>query len=153
MKLWFEDLKPGRVFHGGPIKVETADVIDFAERFDPQPFHLDEAAGAASVFGTWVASGWHTAALTMRMLADSELNNIANGLMGLQIDKLIWHQPVKPGDVLTAEFSVISRRHSRSKPGFGVITLAWRTTNQEGLQVMSLENAIWVACHPEGDTP
>jgi acyl dehydratase len=79
------------------------------------------------------------------MLASSELANIANGLVGLQIDKLMWHQPVKPGDTLSAEFDVMSRKHSRSRPQFGVVQLAWRTFNQHGELVMSLENAIWVA--------
>jgi acyl dehydratase len=145
MPLYFEDLKPGRVFKAGPVTVAPDEVRDFAERYDPQPFHLDEAAGRASVFGGLVASGWQTAAYTMRMLATSELHTIANGLVGLQIDKLMWHQPVKPGDVLTAEFDVMSRKHSRSKPQFGVVQLAWRTFNQHGDLVMSLENAIWVA--------
>jgi acyl dehydratase len=145
MTLYFEDLKPGRVFKAGPVQVDPAEVADFAKRYDPQAFHLDEAAGKASVFGDLVASGWQTAAYTMRMLAASELANIANGLVGLQIDKLMWHQPVKPGDTLTAEFDVMSRKHSRSKPQFGVVQLAWRTFNQQGDLVMSLENAIWVA--------
>jgi len=151
MTLYFEDLKPGRVFKAGPLQVEPAEVHDFASKYDPQPFHLDEAAGAASVFGSLVASGWQTAAYSMRMLAASELNSIANGLVGLQIDKLIWHQPVKPGDTLTAEFDVMGRKHSRSRPAFGVVQLAWRTFNQHGELVMSLENAIWVAVRdPEG---
>lgn len=149
MTLYFEDLKPGRVFKAGPVTVEPAEVHDFARRYDPQPFHLDEAAGAASVFGGLVASGWQTAAYSMRMLAASELNTIANGLVGLQIDKLMWHQPVKPGDVLNAEFDVMGRKHSRSKPDFGVVQLAWRTFNQRGELVMSLENAIWVAVRGE----
>ncbi|MGQ5524285.1 MaoC family dehydratase [Chitinimonas sp. PSY-7] len=145
MKLYFEDLKPGRVFKSGPITVEPAAVSEFARQYDPQSFHLDEAAGAASVFGGLVASGWQTSAYTMRMLADSELARIANGLIGLQIDKLIWHQPVKPSDALTAEFDVMGRKRSRSKPDFGVVQLAWRTFNQHGDLVMSLESAIWVA--------
>lgn len=145
MTLYFEDLKPGRVFKSGPVTVDPTEVEDFARRYDPQDFHLDAAAGAASVFGSLVASGWQTAAYSMRMLAASELSTIANGLVGLQIDKLMWHQPVKPGDVLNAEFDVMSRKQSRSKPGFGVVQLAWRTFNQQGDLVMSLENAIWVA--------
>ena len=145
MMLYFEDLKPGRVFKSGPINVDPTAVSDFAKRYDPQSFHLDEAAGTASIFGTLVASGWQTSAYTMRMLADSELSNIANGLIGLQIDKLIWHQPVKPNDTLTAEFDVMGRKRSRSKPNFGVVQLAWRTFNQHGDLVMSLESAIWVA--------
>ncbi|WP_269532574.1 MaoC family dehydratase [Chitinimonas sp. BJYL2] len=145
MTLYFEDLTPGRVFKAGPVSVDATEVHDFALRYDPQPFHLDAAAGEASVFGGLVASGWQTAAYSMRMLAASELNTIANGLVGLQIDKMMWHQPVKPGDILTAEFDVMGRKHSRSKPGFGVVQLAWRTFNQRGDLVMSLENAIWVA--------
>jgi len=145
MTLYFEDLKPGRVFKSGPVTVDLDAVRDFATQYDPQAFHLDEEAGRNSVFGAMVASGWQTAAYSMRMLADSELNTIANGLVGLQIDKLMWHQPVKPGDTLTAEFDVMSRKHSRSRPQFGVVQLAWRTFNQRGELVMSLENAIWVA--------
>lgn len=150
MPLYFEDLKPGRVFRAGPVVVEAGEVHDFARKYDPQPFHLDATAGAESVFGGLVASGWQTAAYSMRMLAESELNTIANGLVGLQIDKLMWHQPVKPGDTLTAEFDVMGRKHSRSKPAFGVVQLAWRTFNQHGDLVMSLENAIWVAVRGEG---
>ncbi|MFC4161529.1 MaoC family dehydratase [Chitinimonas lacunae] len=149
-KLYFEDLNPGRVFRAGPLTVDREEMLDFARRYDPQDFHLDEAAGAASVFGTLVASGWQTASYTMRMLTSSDLAAIANGLVGLQLDKVMWHRPVKPGDVLKAEFDVMSRKRSRSKPGFGVVQLAWRTFNQDGDLVMSLENAIWVAVrHPD----
>ncbi|MDK2125805.1 MaoC family dehydratase [Parachitinimonas caeni] len=147
--LYFEDLNPGRVFRAGPIHVDSAEVAAFAGRYDPQPFHLDPVAAEASVFGSLVASGWQTAALTMRMLADSELSRIANGLVGLQIDKLMWHRPVKPGDTLTAEFDVLSRKRSQSRPGFGVVQLAWRTFNQHGELAMSLENAIWVQARTE----
>ncbi|WP_374535442.1 MaoC family dehydratase [Chitinimonas taiwanensis] len=153
MALYFEDLKPGRVFKAGPITVDPTQASEFARQYDPQPFHLEEAAGAASVFGSLVISGWQTAAYSMRMLADSELAGIANGLVGLQIDKLMWHQPVQPGDVLSTEFDVMSRKQSRSKPGFGVVQLAWRTFNQRGELVMSLENAIWVAVRGEGQGP
>ncbi|NLR73771.1 MaoC family dehydratase [Leeia aquatica] len=146
--LYFEDLTPGRVFHGGPISATVEEIVDFARRFDPQPFHLDPMAGLQSVFGGLVSSGWHTAALTMRMLADSDLSKISNGLVGLQIDKLIWHQPVRPGDTIRAEFDVMGRKHSQSRPGFGVVTLAWRTFNQHDQLIMSLENAIWVALRP-----
>ena len=148
--IYFEDLTPGRVFHAGPVELTMPEIVDFARRFDPQPFHLDPGAGAQSVFGGLVASGWHTASLTMRMLADSELNHIANGLVGLQIDKMVWHQPVRSGDTLNAEFDVIGRKHSQSRPGFGVVQLAWRTFNQRGELVMSLENTIWVACREKG---
>ncbi|MEW9897901.1 MaoC family dehydratase [Chitinivorax sp. PXF-14] len=145
MKLHFEDLTPGRVFLGGPIDVDSGEVNAFAARYDPQPFHLDATAGAQSVFGAQVASGWQTAALTMRMLTDSPLNQIANGLVGLQVDKLVWHRPVKPGDSLRAEFDIVGRKRSQSRPGFGVVNAAWRTYNQHGELVMSLENAMWVA--------
>ncbi|QDQ25880.1 dehydratase [Chitinimonas arctica] len=151
MTLYFEDLKPGRVFKAGPVTVDPAEAHDFASSYDPQAFHLDEAAGLASVFGAMVISGWQTAAYTMRMLTSSELSRIANGLVGLQLDKVMWHQPVKPGDTLSAEFDVMGRKHSRSKPAFGVVQLAWRTFNQHGELVMSLENAIWVAVRdPDG---
>lgn len=148
MTLYFEDLRPGRVFTAGPVPVEPQEAADFARLYDPQPFHLDAEAGAASVFGGLVASGWQTAAYSMRMLAASELAGIANGLIGLQIDKLVWHQPVKPGDHLRAEFEVLGGKLSRSRPGFGVVQLVWRTFNQDSQLVMSLENAIWVAARP-----
>ncbi|WP_137937355.1 MaoC family dehydratase [Chitinivorax sp. B] len=150
VKLYFEDLNPGRVFHGGPVTLEADELVDFARQYDPQPFHLTEAGGCASIFGGLVASGWQTAALTMRMFVHSDLKRVANGLIGLQIDKLTFHQPVRPGDTLQSEFDVLNRKRSHSKPGFGVVHTCWRTYNQHGDMVMSLECAIWVATRPSG---
>ncbi|MBB5018550.1 acyl dehydratase [Chitinivorax tropicus] len=149
-KLYFEDLNPGRVFQGGPVTLGVEELTTFASQYDPQPFHLTESGGRASVFGSLVASGWQTASLTMRMFTSSDLKRVANGLIGLQIDKLTFHQPVRPGDVLRAEFDVLNRKRSQSKPGFGVVHTGWRTYNQQGSMVLSLECAIWVATRPSG---
>ena len=118
---WFEDYVPGTTREFGPIRVDEAEVVEFGRRFDPQPFHVDAAAAAAGPFGGLIASGWHTCALMMRLLADEYLSP-ASSLGSPGVDELRWLAPVRPGDELTLRTTVADARRSRSKPDRGVLT-------------------------------
>lgn len=129
--LFYEDLEIGKQYPCGSVTVSREEMISFARVYDPQPFHLDEEAAGHSVFGELVASGWMTAALTMKLRVEGELQ-LQGGWIGLGIDKIVWPKPVKPGDVLTATTVVLEMRESKSKPEWGVIKLRTATTNQRG---------------------
>jgi acyl dehydratase len=135
---FFEDFTVGDVQKpSGRVRVEKADIIAFAKQFDPQPFHLDDQAGRKSIFGRLVASGWHTAALTMRLVAGSEYR-AAEGTIGLGFDDLRWPIPVVPGDELRIESEVLEMRPSQSRPDRGLIKIRTRTFNQAGQVVQEL---------------
>jgi acyl dehydratase len=146
--LYLEDLEPGRTATGGPITVSEADVIAYARQFDPQPFHTDAEAAKHSFFNGLALSGWHTASLTMRMLVDSPLAAIANGLIGIEIRNMRWPRPARPGDTLTVTVQVVETKPSRSRPGWGTAHLKWTTRNQNGEVVLELDNIAWVARRP-----
>lgn len=122
MTLAFEDLTPGRVFDLGETVVDRDEMVAFARRFDPQPFHLDEAAGRASIFGRLAASGWFTAGLWMRAYVDGVLAR-ADSLGSPGGEELAWPAPVFAGDVLRASMEVVGARRSRSRPEMGLVTL------------------------------
>lgn len=132
---YLDDFSPGQRFVTGTATVLADDIKAFAARFDPQPFHLDEAAAAQSVFGGLTASGWHTAAMSMRLLVDGDLR-VAGGLVGVG-GEMTWHKPVRPGDVLRVVSEVLDVRPSRSKPDRGIVTVRNETLNQrdEAVQV------------------
>jgi acyl dehydratase len=135
---YFEDFAVGQVHKpSGRIRVEKPEIIDFARKYDPQPFHLDDEAGRKSIFGRLVASGWHTAALTMRLVADSEYRP-AGGTIGLGFDGLRWPMPVSPGDELRIESEVLDMRPSKSRPDRGLLKIRTRTLNQNGQVVQEL---------------
>jgi acyl dehydratase len=137
-KFYFEDFKAGDVISMGERTLEKDEMTDFARQFDPQPFHVDEAAAKQSVFGGIIASGWHTCALVMRMMCDSHLNECASlGSPGL--DNIRWLKPVRPGDTLSASRIIMETRVSRSKPGTGIIKSRWEVINQRGEMVMTME--------------
>jgi acyl dehydratase len=135
--LYYEDLAVGQSFTTGSIRVEPAMVKAFATEFDPQPFHLDEEAAKESVFGGLVASGWHTAALSMRLLVGGELQ-LVGGLVGMGAEELRWPRPVYPGDVLRLHSEVLDMRLSRSRPDRGIVKVRNTTLNQDGEPVMVL---------------
>ncbi len=117
---YFEDYVVGTVHEFGSVTVEEAEVIAFAQRFDPQPFHIDAMAAKQSVFGGLIASGWHTAAMMMGMIVEHYLAQSAS-LGSPGIDELRWLKPVRPGDTLTARVTVLETRRSRSKPDRGIV--------------------------------
>jgi acyl dehydratase len=127
---YLEDLKVGDRFQSGPYEVTEKAINDFAREFDPQPFHLDRDAAKQSVFGGLVASGWHTAAITMRLLVTSDLN-LAGGAIGLGVDELRFPRPVRPGDILRLELEVVDVRESQSKPDRGTARIRYATRNQK----------------------
>jgi acyl dehydratase len=132
---YLEDFAVGETYKSGSITVSAAEIKSFAAQFDPQPFHLDEQAAAATFFGGLVASGWHTAALTMRLIVDSELK-IAGGSIGAGAEELKWPRPVRPGDTLHAVSEVLDIRPSKSRPDQGLIKMRTQTFNQDNQPVM-----------------
>ena len=139
---YLEDFSPGQKFASGRLRVEGERIKSFAAEFDPQPFHLDEDAARNSLFGGLAASGWHTAALTMRLLVESDLKP-AGGILGAGFDEFRWPRPVRPGDELHLESEVLEVRASKSRPGQGVIKVKTTTLNQNGEAVqISIGNLI-----------
>lgn len=134
--MYLEDLSVGQTFRTTSVRVEADEIREFAAEFDPQPFHLDEAAGRASLFGSLVASGWHTAALTMRLMVQGEFR-IAGGLVGAGVESIRWPRPVRPGDVLRVESEIVEIRPSSSNPERGVVRVKSTTLNQDDQPVMS----------------
>ena len=134
--LHLEDFAPGQVYESGPCDPVTAeDIVRFAAAFDPQPFHTDPEAAERSFFGGLCASGWHTAALTMRIFVDAL--PVAGGIVGAGVDVLEWKAPVRPGDRLSLRCQVAEVTPSRSRPDRGVIQCALETLNQDGKVVMA----------------
>jgi acyl dehydratase len=137
----FEDLEVGSTIELGQRKVSAAEIIEFAAEFDPQPMHLDEEAGKASILGGLSASGWHICAMFMRMICDGFLlDSTSQGAPG--IDHVKWKKPVLVGDRLAARTTVLAKRLSRSRPSLGLITLRTEMTNQRGESVFELENTV-----------
>lgn len=143
-ELYLEDLSPGQRFVTGATLVSEDEINAFAAQYDPQPFHLDAQAARASLFGGIVASGWHTAAITMRLLVGGPFR-IAGGLIGLSAD-VSWSKPTRPGDVLRVEVEVLDVTPSRSQPDRGVATLRNRTLNQRDEAVQEATVKILVPC-------
>src|SRR5438874_5267242 len=133
---YFDDLKVGDRFKSEPLEVTEKQVIEFARKFDPQMFHLNRKSAERTIFKGLIASGWHTAAITMRLFVQTL--NFAEGAIGLGIDKLRWPNAVRPGDVLTVETEIVDLRPSRSKPNFGIIRLRKVTINQRGEIVQTM---------------
>jgi acyl dehydratase len=136
-KRYLEDFAVGQTFGSGRVRVDKERIKRFAAEFDPQPFHLDEEAARDTVFRGLAASGWHTAALTMRLLVESEFNP-AGGIIGAGFDELRWPLPVRPGDELRVESEVLEVRPSKSRPQQGLIKVrsTTRNHNDEAVQVL-----------------
>lgn len=127
---YLEDLEPGQTFHTESLQVDEESIKRFATEFDPQSFHLDEQAARGSMFGGLAASGWHTGAITMRLLVDSDFSP-AGGVIGASLDELRWPKPVRPGDALRVEVEVLEVRPSRSRPEKGFAKVRVTTLNQD----------------------
>ena len=139
---YLEDFAVGQIFGSGRLRVEKERIKTFAAEFDPQPFHLDEEAARASIFRGLAASGWHTAAMTMRLLVESELKP-AGGIIGAGFDEFRWPRPVRPGDELYLESEVLEVRPSKSRPEQGLIKVRTTTKNQNGEAVqVSIGNLV-----------
>jgi acyl dehydratase len=144
--LYLDDLRVGQRFISGSLTVDAAQIKAFAAQFDPQPFHLDEAAARNTLFGGLVASGWHTAAMTMRLLVDGGAP-LAGGLIGAG-GEIAWPNPTRAGDILTVETEVLDITPSRSRPDRGMVSLRSETRNQRGEVVQRFAMRLVVPRRP-----
>jgi len=133
---YFDDLKVGDRFKSEPLEVTEKQVIEFAHKFDPQMFHLTRKSAERTIFKGLIASGWHTAAMTMRLFVQTL--NFTEGAIGLGVDELRWPNAVRPGDDLKVETEILELRRSGSKPNYGIIRLRNVTTNQRGEIVQTM---------------
>ena len=141
--LYLEDFAVGQVYRSGEVTVDASRIKSFAAEFDPQAFHLDEAAAENSLFRGLAASGWHTAAMTMRLLVESELRP-AGGLIGAGGDEIRWPKPTRPGDVLRCASEILEVRPSAKKPDQGIVKIRTTTTNAAGEAVQVVVMNIMV---------
>ncbi|TAL01230.1 MAG: MaoC family dehydratase [Rhodospirillaceae bacterium] len=144
--LYFDDLHVGQKFISGTCQIDAAQIVAFAKTFDPQPFHLDDAAAKGTLFGGLAASGWHTASLTHRLLTES-CESLAGGIIGVG-GEIAWPRPTRPGDVLQVESEVLEIVPSRSRPDRGMVTLRSETRNQRGEVVQTLTAKLVVSRRP-----
>ena len=139
---YLEDFTVGQTFRSGRLQLDAERIKTFAAEFDPQPFHLDETAARDTIFRGLAASGWHTAAVTMRLLVESDLKP-AGGIVGAGFDEFRWPRPVRPGDELRVEIEVLEVRPSRSRPDQGLLKVRTTTLNQNGEPVqISISNLV-----------
>ena len=139
---YLEDFEAGQKFGSGRLTVNAARIKSFGAEFDPQPFHLSEETAKDTFFKGLAASGWHTAAITMRLLVESELKP-AGGIIGAGFDEMRWPRPVRPGDELRVESEVLEVRASKSRPDQGLIKVRTTTLNQNGEPVqISVGNLV-----------
>ena len=138
IKYFWEDLEPGSVRELGSITPSAEDIKEFAKQFDPQPFHIDEAAGLRSIFGNLCASGWHTCALAMKLCAENFLNESSSmGSPGLE--SLRWLKPVYPGDTLHLRHTILESRPLRKRTDIGLVRSSWELFNQNNEKVLYME--------------
>ena len=151
---YLEDFEPGQKFGSGRLSVEATRIKSFAAEFDPQPFHLDDVTARDTFFKGLVASGWHTAAMTMRLLVDSELAP-AGGIIGAGFEEMRWPRPVRPGDELHVESEILDVRPSKSRPDQGLIKVKTTTLNQNGEPVQVFVGNLIVLRRPasSGEAP
>ncbi len=135
----YEDLPPGTILEMGPKTVTKDDIVRFAKRYDPMPFHLDETAARESIFGEICASGWHVAGMCMRMIVDGFLSK-ADSRGGAGIDELRWLKPVFPGDELRVKCTVLGARISQSRPDMGLINFSWELFDQNDTLKMKMRS-------------
>ena len=148
MVRYLEDLEPGDKFVSGRLSVEAERIKSFAAEFDPQPFHLNEDSARDSFFNGLAASGWHTAAMTMRLLVESDFKP-AGGIIGAGFDDMRWPRPVRPGDELHVESEVLEVRPSKSRPDQGLIKVRTTTLNQNNEPVQVFVGNLIVLRRPK----
>ncbi|MBU44819.1 MAG: dehydratase [Spirochaetaceae bacterium] len=132
--IYFEDMEPGMEYELGSYNVTEAEILEFAKKYDPQPFHINHQAAQESMFGGLIASGWHTASICMRLYVDAILNKAAS-LGSPGVDQLRWKRPVRPGDTLTGRFKITECKPFR--PGVGIVKGTAELKNQDGKLVMN----------------
>lgn len=145
---YLEDFETGQTFRSGRIRIDADRIKRIAAELDPRPFHLDERAASESMFGSLAASGWHTAALTMRLLVEGDFNP-PGGIVGAGSDEFRWPRPVRPGDELCVESEVLEVRASKSRPDQGVIKVRTTTPNQNNEAVQVFVGNLIVLRRPQ----
>jgi len=133
---YYEDVEPGATREFGEYEVTESEIIEFAGQYDPQPFHVDPEAAEESFFGELVASGWHTAAMTMRMIVDNHINRDGRVLGAAGVEDLEWRSPTKPGQVLHVESEILDKEPWQ--PGIGLVRTRTSTVTDEGVEVMRM---------------
>lgn len=151
MTIYFEDLEVGAVTDFGHYAVTREEVLDFARKYDPQPFHLSDEAAAKTHFGRLAASGWHTCAMTMAVIARYVVDDQQAGLGSPGVDELRWLKPVYPDDTLHVRGEVIEKTPSRSKPQIGSFRTRTTVTNQDGVPVMTFISIVLIRRRPATD--
>jgi acyl dehydratase len=144
---YFEDFKPGAALELGQHTITRDEIIAFGRQFDPQPFHVDEEAARATIFGGLIASGWHTGSLMMRLLCDGVIADSAS-LGSPGIDEMRWVKPVRPGDTLSLRMTVAECVPSRSKPDRGIVRTVLELFNQHGEVVASIKGMNLIRRRP-----
>lgn len=147
---YFEDYIAGSVHEYGVVTVEQDEIIDFAARFDPQVFHMDPESAKSTIYGGLIASGWHTAALMMRLLTTHFISKVAS-LGSPGVDELQWRIPVRPGDVLSIRVTVLEAKRSRSKPDRGIVQSFIEVLNQDLEVVMSMKAVNFLICREKSE--
>ncbi len=148
--LYLEDLSAGMTFTAGPVKISEADIVAFAKEYDPQPFHTDPGRAENTIFKGLAASGWHTMAVTMRLIVEGA--PLAGGIIGFG-GEIAWPRAVRPGDELSVEAEILEIVPSRSKPSQAVATLRTVTKNQNGetVQILTSKNLVFKRGHAPGE--
>ena len=146
---YFEDLEIGAETHFGSYEVTREEVLEFAAKYDPQPFHLSDEEAAKTHFGRLAASGWHTCAMTMAVIARHVVDSEQEGLGYPGVDELRWLNPVYPGDTLHVSGKIIEKTPSRSKPEIGSFRTETTVTNQDGIPVMRFKSIVLIRRRPE----
>jgi acyl dehydratase len=147
--IYFEDLEVGSETDFGEYEVTREEVLEFARKYDPQPFHISDEEAAKTHFGRLAASGWHTAAMTMAVIARHVVADEQAGLGSPGIDELRWTKPVYPGDTLHVRGTIIDKRRSRSRPDMGSFRTHTVVTNQHDVPVMTFTSIVLIRCRPE----
>jgi acyl dehydratase len=148
--IYLDDLEVGQETYFGSCEVTREEVIDFARRYDPQPFHLSDEAAAKTHFGRLAASGWHSCAMVMGVIARHVVESEQAGLGSPGIDELRWLKPVYPGDTLHVRSTIVEVRPSRSKPGIGSFRSATTVTNQDDVPVLTFTSIVLMRRRPAG---
>ncbi|CAN5163915.1 MaoC family dehydratase [soil metagenome] len=149
--IYFEDLEIGSETDFGSYPVTREEVLDFARKYDPQPFHLSDEAAAKTHFGRLSASGWHTCAMTMAVIARKVVDQEQAGLGSPGVDELRWLKPVYPGDTLRVRGKIVEKRPSRSKPEIGSFRTETTVTNQDDVAVMRFTSIVLIRRRTSGD--
>jgi acyl dehydratase len=147
MPRYLEDLKPARAFESRRHTISQEEIIAFARQYDPQPFHLDPEAAKSSFFGKLIASGWHTAALTMKLLTEAEMD-LAGGIIGAGMEDLKWPTPLVPGDTTHVRVEIIESRASKSRPEIGIVRARVQALREDGTAVQEMIANLIVPTKP-----